>query len=59
MLDGTDKVRGVVEVVERAGIEPGSASRKDLDLEPSQLQIDTVQVSYLELPRADGFSSRA
>src|SRR5690606_12529028 len=48
-LQRADEVRGVVEGVEGAGVQPGGAAGEDLDLQLALLQVATVEVGDLQL----------
>ena len=48
-LDRAHEVAGVVEGVEGAGVEPGGATREDLDAQPALLEVDPVEVGDLQL----------
>ena len=49
VLDGAHEVAGVVEVVDGAGVEPGSSSLEKLDLQAALLEVDPVEVGDLQL----------
>src|SRR5262245_11503077 len=44
VLDGADEVAGVVERLERAGVEPGRAAGEHLHLELAAFEVDPVDV---------------